>query len=110
MSNSHRGSYRTTKENIMRAFDKLPPEARIALANAVGNWVPQPFLTMHRREGCSGEYIARWIEVCNSRELAKWEHQRARAIGPYKGNRPDSESLQAQVKRRERAAVALMEL
>lgn len=91
MSNGSRGSYRTTRENVMRAFDNLPPAARIALANALDNWVAQPFLTMQRRESRSGEYIAQWIEVCNARELAKREHQRARAIGPYKGNWPDAE-------------------
>jgi hypothetical protein len=42
MCGNSRGSYRTTKANMMRAFDRLPPEARAALADAVGNWVPQP--------------------------------------------------------------------
>jgi uncharacterized protein DUF6525 len=44
-ANVRGGNYRTTKENAMKAFDKLPPEARSALANAVEDWVPQPFLT-----------------------------------------------------------------
>lgn len=32
------GGYRTTSANLMRAFDKLPPEVRAALANAVDHW------------------------------------------------------------------------
>jgi hypothetical protein len=91
MSSNNPGSYRTTRENMMRAFDKLPPEVRAALANAVGNWVPQPFLTQYRRGYFSGAAeLARWIEVLNARELDKRERERARAVGVYKGNRPDN--------------------
>lgn len=48
MSNSS-GSYRSTRENSMAAFDKLPPTARAALANAAINWAPQPFRTRWMR-------------------------------------------------------------
>src|SRR5438067_11872332 len=91
MSSNDRGSYRTNKANMMRAFDKLPPEVRATLANAVSNWVPQPFLTQYRRGYFSGAAeLARWIEVLNARELATRERKRARAVGVYKGNRPDN--------------------
>jgi hypothetical protein len=40
MGNSVSGSYQTTPELVMRAFDKLPKSARKALANAVSDWVP----------------------------------------------------------------------
>lgn len=89
--NSNGGrKYQTTTANVMRAFDKLPPEARQALANAVGNWVPQPYLTMHRRHEKDALGIASWISVMDRVELAEREHQRSRAIGPYKGNVPDA--------------------
>ena len=45
MSSNSRGSYRTTRQNAMKAFDKLPPKARAALANAAFNWAAQPVLT-----------------------------------------------------------------
>ena len=76
----------------MKAFDKLPPTARAALANAVENWVPQPILTWHRRgrKGyVTGADIAKSVEGWNVKELAKREEQRAKAIGPYRGNVPD---------------------
>ena len=44
-----KGSYRTTRENMMKAFDKLPREVRMALCEAPENWVPQPLLTKIRR-------------------------------------------------------------
>jgi uncharacterized protein DUF6525 len=47
--NSH-GSYRTTREAVMRAYDKLPPEVRHALQNANHDWVSQPLLSMLHRE------------------------------------------------------------
>ena len=91
MSENHRGgSYRSTTANVMRAFDRLPAEARVALANAVENWVAQPLLTQHRRGILSdAASIVQRIELWNRLELAKLEHQRSRAIGPFKGNTPD---------------------
>ena len=88
MSGNSRGSYRTTKANMMRAFDKLPPEARAALADAVGNWAPQPILTGFRRGYPGyrdGAEIARKIARWNAEEIAKREEQRSRGVGPYQG-------------------------
>jgi len=84
MSGNNRGSYRTTKANMMRAFDKLPPEARAALADAVGNWAPQPILTGFRRGYPGyrdGAEIAWTITRWNAEEIAKREEQRSRGVG-----------------------------
>jgi hypothetical protein len=86
------GSYRTTTANVMRSFDRLPPEAREALANAPSNWVPQPFLTSWRRgEFKTGQELAHWIAVLSRRTIAKWEDQRSRGVRPYKGCKPASQ-------------------
>ncbi|HEY1863087.1 MAG TPA: DUF6525 family protein [Roseiarcus sp.] len=69
-----RGSYRTTRANVMAAFDKLPPEVRQALANADGNYVPQPLLTNLRR-GSPLSYVLALVEI--------WDRERKR-----KGRRP----------------------
>jgi hypothetical protein len=65
MGNSQ-GSYRTTPANLMRAYDKLPPVVRHALANAVFDYVPQPILT-HIRRGDSPKKIAK--------EIARWDRE-----------------------------------
>lgn len=60
------GNYQTTTENIMKAFDKLPSAVRIALANAMDNWVPQPLLSKIRAGQSVGkiiETIDRWNEI-----------------------------------------------
>ena len=90
MSVNSRGSYRTTKANMMRAFDKLPPEARAALADAVDNWVPQPILTRFRRGYAGyrdGAEIAWTLARWNAEEIAKRESQRSRGVGPYQPRR-----------------------
>lgn len=51
-------SYRTTRENVMKAFDKLPRDVRMALAEAPQNWVPQPYVTRIRR----GWSVAKCVE------------------------------------------------
>ena len=58
-------SYRTTRRLKMMAFDKLPPLAREALANAAFDYVPQPILTKFRRGryGPNGEKVARWVKI-----------------------------------------------
>ena len=43
------GTYRTTREGMMAAYDQLPPQARVTLANAIDNWVPQPVLACYHR-------------------------------------------------------------
>jgi hypothetical protein len=86
MSGNSRGNYRSTRANRMRAFDKLPPEARAALANAVASWAPQPILTDLRRGWYkNGAEIAAEIACWDRQELAKREDQRRRGVGPYKG-------------------------
>jgi Family of unknown function (DUF6525) len=93
ITNSRTGSYRTTRENVMRAFDSLPRDARAALANSVDNWVPQPLVTRYRRGILpDAAALVERIEFWNAAELAKREHHRARAIGAYKGNKPASNS------------------
>ena len=54
-----KGNYKTTPELMMKAFDKLPPEVRNALANAKENYVPQVFLTKYRR-GWSVKKLVDW--------------------------------------------------
>ena len=48
MKNS-RGTYKTTYQLSMRAFDKCPPTIRQALAHADYSYATQPFLTAWRR-------------------------------------------------------------
>lgn len=43
------GSYRSTTENHMKAFDALPAAARKALREANFDWATQPFVTHWRR-------------------------------------------------------------
>lgn len=62
MSNAE-GSYRTTTENMMKAFDKLPPEIRQALANSNENWVPQPILSIYRRK-CERNFPSDAVKYC----------------------------------------------
>jgi hypothetical protein len=69
-SNSRGGSYRTTKANMMRAFDKLPPEVRLALANAVSNHVPQPLLT-HLKRGADPSLLLALISIWDRQDLAR---------------------------------------
>jgi Family of unknown function (DUF6525) len=81
MGNS-KGNYRSTTKNRMAAFDKLPPSARKALADAVVCWAPQPLLTRWRR-GLPGyrtgaeiaDMIAKWDRV----EIADREIKRRKS-------------------------------
>jgi hypothetical protein len=70
-----RGSYRTTKANMMRAFDKLPREVRQELASASRNYVPQPLLT-HLRRGASPGFLIALIEIWDRRELSRERKRR----------------------------------
>jgi hypothetical protein len=61
--NSCSGSYRTTRELKMAAFDKLPADVRQALANAAFDYVPQPILTKLKRGSSAHSLIVlidRW--------------------------------------------------
>ena len=78
-SNNDRGSYRTTKANMMRAFDKLPTEVRRALAAAAFNYVPQPLLTRWARGDWKPETLIWLIDYWDQRELARERKRRERA-------------------------------
>lgn len=69
----------------MAAFDRLPRSVRAALRDSLENWAPQPIRTRFER-GMSAKDIVKAIAKWDANELAKREDQRARAIGPYKGN------------------------
>ena len=86
--NVHGGNYRSSLANRMRAFDKLPPEVRAALANAVDSWAPQPMLTKLRR-GMGASSVVSLIQTWDRLEIAERERDRAAARGVYSGNRPD---------------------
>lgn len=54
MTGNGSGTYRTTPERSMRAFDQLPPALRDALNDAQFKWADQPFLTTFRARIGSG--------------------------------------------------------
>ena len=102
-NNTVGGSYRTTPVNKMRAFDKLPPETRAALANAVEDWVPQTLLTNYRR-GCNDEVLAMMVR--------RYDAARARpereATRPRYWSLQSSRSENAQAEAREAAMTDLL--
>jgi len=69
------GSYYSTPENAMRAFDKLPRTVRNALANAIFDWASQPFLTQWRR-GTSPKKLVALIREWDREACAKRERKR----------------------------------
>jgi hypothetical protein len=90
MNGNSKGGYRTTAEAMMKAYDKLPAAARRALADAVGNWAPQPYLTRYRRGAFkTGSEIAWDVRCADIELLNKFEEQRRLAVGAYKGNAPE---------------------
>lgn len=80
--NNGSGSYRTTPQRQMKAFDKLPKRLREYLANSNTDWATAPILTMFIRAGWTGA-----VDYC-IKEIAKWERARfsslsmARVWGP----------------------------
>ena len=100
MSHNSQGGYPTTTEAMMKAFDKLPRSIRIALANSVENWVPQPIRTRFERDKWTVTECLKRITKWDADELAKREYQRSRAIGVYRGNTPDPEPMKPRRKRR----------
>lgn len=69
-----KGGYRTTHENMMKAFDKLPQKAREALANAQFNYVPQVVRTRWNRQYKgyrNGTEIAATIKKWDANMIAK---------------------------------------
>lgn len=89
MSNTRGGNYTTTDAATMKAYDRLPRSVRVALQDAVENWVPQPVRTMFEKRGMSAENCVKTIKKWDADERVTREHQRAKAIGAYKGNVPD---------------------
>ena len=83
--NTRAGTYRTTRRAMMSAFDELPLAARRALADAVENWAPQPLLDRYGR-GARAVSLRSLVRAWDQREVSKRADQRARSIGPYKGN------------------------
>ncbi len=73
MGNSS-GSYHSTRENSMAAFDKLPPTIRAALANAAFCYAPQPIRTRFNR-GLMGyrnvKEVAATIRRWDAEKIAK---------------------------------------
>jgi hypothetical protein len=51
------GTYRSTRKNIMAAFDKLPREVPDALNSANSPFAPQRLRTMLRRGASVGEVV-----------------------------------------------------
>jgi hypothetical protein len=66
VSGNDNGTYWTTLEAMMRAFDELPPSVRRALANAVFDWATPPLL----REYHDGKSPRKIIK-----DLARWERE-----------------------------------
>ena len=81
MTCNSKGTYRTAAKLSMAAFDKLPPSARKALADAVFSWAPQPVLTRWRKglPGYrSGPDIAKTIARWDKKHLSKPENRRGK--------------------------------
>lgn len=89
MSHNSPGSYAISEKAFWRAYDDLPRAARDALKEAAANWVPTPWSRLWKAGGITPSAIVADIKRADASEYAKLERQRARAIGPYKGNVPD---------------------
>jgi hypothetical protein len=101
MGNAVTGSYRSTTALVMAAFDRLPPDVRAALRDAVDNWVPQPLAT-RRKQGWEDKQLVALVWDWNRSELRQREQQRRSATGRYKGNRPDPDYVPRKRRRRGR--------
>lgn len=78
MSFNSKGSYRTTRENMMRAFDRLPAPVREALRNAAFNYAPQPYATDIKR-GDDPVRVAARVSIFDRYRMAK---DRKKVWGP----------------------------
>ena len=66
--------YRTNSKKVMQAFDKLPPAARKALADAVFNWSPQAIAARWSRGVAgfkTGHDIAQHVSSRDATEISK---------------------------------------
>lgn len=83
------GSYRSSTENSMRAFDKLPRSARAALAEAAFDWATQPFLTaFNRGRFRTGKELAAYIKKIDPDQVAKRARKTYGADHPQAGKLP----------------------
>ena len=78
------GSYATTPQATMAAFDRLPKVVREALAASAENLVAEPFLERWQR-GEPATYVARWIADFSDRIVLAYQEDRAAGVGPYQG-------------------------
>jgi hypothetical protein len=86
--NCREGEYFETREQMMVAYDALPPEVREVIADAPVQWATRPLLKQYRH---SHNAI---VEAENLRDAGRWivaayEFNRARALGVYHGNHPE---------------------
>lgn len=83
-SNSIGGTLSTAAS--LRAFDRLPPALRAAFRDAAEKWACQ---TIHKKFEAGRLTLADAIGTVrrwDRQELEQRADQRARAVGPYKGN------------------------
>jgi hypothetical protein len=80
------GSYRTTLEAFMKAYDKLPRRLRDALKYSAHDWVPQRFLTAWR-QGATVDTLIERVGVADSVEFAMYEKDLACGFRPKPGRR-----------------------
>ena len=66
----------------------LPPQARVTLANAIDNWVPQPVLACYHR---TRDIIAtvQMVRFYDYDEPHQRAADRRKGRGPYRGNAPE---------------------
>jgi hypothetical protein len=82
------GEYFETFEQMMAAYDALPPEIREVAANAPVQWAMQPVLKRYRRSRNAVAEAER-LRDAGRWNLASYEFNRARALGVYSGNHPE---------------------
>jgi hypothetical protein len=70
MDSNDYGSYRTTRDNMMRALDKSPTVRR-AFADAAFNYVPQPLLTVQRRHRLTPDTMVKLIRRWELQDIAR---------------------------------------
>lgn len=103
MSHNSAGSYAISQKAFWRAYDDLPRAARDALKEAAADWVPTSWSRPWKAGKATPSELVADIKRADANEYAKLERQRARAIGPYKGNIPDRAIAHMANERRRRA-------
>lgn len=82
MSNGS-GSYRTTPERQMKAYDKMPKRLREVVANTNTDWATAPILTMFIKAGWVGA-----VDLC-IKKIAEWERSKFSALSMARVWGPD---------------------